>query len=255
MQDTDQVTSDLLWVVESPPLLVDAVPAGQLPEGLLSAGLGEVFDWKPIRQVGRYFERLVEYWLLEVRGVEMIRKGFQVMEGNRTLGELDFVFRDESGILTHWEVAVKFYLFFEGEFVGPNGEDTLSGKVARVSGHQLPLGRSAFPEIGQSGCFFKGCLYYHPGEAGEVDLPGFVNPGHQRGTWLRASELDWFGDGREYYLLEKPHWFTLPVGGDTLIGQDARDQLALHFKTSNRPVHLMDSEGQSVFVVGEDWPG
>lgn len=251
-----QALEDLRWIFESPPLIKGTLVTKDFFPEVDVGALHRFLDLvQPNRQVGRYFERLVEFWLQEVRGVEMVASGLQIQEDGRTVGELDFVFRVEGGILTHWETAVKFFLHYRGEFIGPNAADTLERKVGHMMGHQIRLGRKAFPDLGKSGCLFKGCLYYHPGDPGLEDVPADVNPGHLRGTWIRVDELDSLPVGVGYHVLEKPHWFTTPVSGDAIACSGIRDQLTRHFGASGRPVHLMDSEGMRWFVVGEEWPG
>jgi len=248
-----QAFRDLQWVVESSPLLRESVHAATLQD----VDLTRLVEWlrdRQTRQVGRYFEALVEFWLTEMRQVEMVERGLQVQEEKRTLGELDFVFRDAGGILTHWETAVKFYLHHEGNFIGPNAADTLDRKVTRLVGHQLPLGKKFLPEVRKSEGFVKGRLYYHPNDPTPKHLSEYVHPDHLRGTWILASELDWLDSQKHYHILEKPHWFTVPVVQTARRGCEVREYLAKHFVSSYQPIHLMDSKEEAIFVVSDKWP-
>lgn len=248
-----QVLCDLRWAVQSTPLLWDSVPATQL-DRLDQNELEAFFKDQQPRQVGRYFEGLIEFWLTKIRKVEMSERGLQVQEENRTVGELDFVFRDEGGILTHWETAVKFYLHHEGEFIGPNATDTLERKVRHLKEHQIQLGQKAMPEIEKSEVLMKGRLYYHPDDGENIKLPVYVAANHLRGTWVRSTEMDRFDLNKNYYILEKPHWFTVPDSKAALSSSETQVFLHKHFQSSNRPLHLGNSIGQFVIVVDEKWP-
>ena len=239
--------------MQSHPLLCEAVPSAVLDD-LDSNELGAFIKDQQHRQVGRYFEALVEFWLTKIGKVEMIERGLQVQDEKRTLGELDFVFRDEAGLLTHWETAVKFYLHHEGAFIGPNAADTLDRKVRHLKEHQIQLGRKAMPEIEKCELWMKGRLYYHPDDGASVKQPEYVTNEHLRGIWIRANELDWLNLSQGYYILEKPHWFTMPVSKEALSGLQTREVLSQHFEASSRPVHLMREDGIAVFVVQDQWP-
>ncbi len=250
---SSQILRDLKWAVQSPSLIKNAVSAAILGDFELSQ-LEEFFKSQNSRQVGRYFEALIEFWLTKVRKVEMVERGLQVQDGTRTLGELDFVFRDEEGVLTHWETAVKFYLHHEGSFVGPNAKDTLERKYRHLTEQQIQLGKEAMPEIEKSEVFIKGCLYYHPKDKDPDELPEYVSSDHLRGTWVHASELEWLEDDQVYHILEKPHWFTVPFQQEALYGTTIHKELISHFESSDRPVHLMGEDGAPVFVVADEWP-
>lgn len=234
-------------------MLRETVPAAEL-EGFDQKELEVFLKDRPTRQVGRYFEDLVEYWLTNIRKVEMVERGLQVQEGNRTMGELDFVFRDEGGILTHWETAVKFYLHHEGDFIGPNAADTLDRKVRHLKQHQIELGQKAIPEIEKSEVWMKGRLYYHPEDDESVELPDYVSKGHLRGTWIRASELDWFDSKQNYHILEKPHWFTVTDLEAALSCSETQVLLHQHFQSSSQPLLIWSSNDQFLIVVDEKWP-
>ena len=239
--------------MESPPLLRETVSQSTLADFDPTKLDNIFFDRKP-HQVGRYFEALIEFWLTEIRQAEMVERGLQVQDEVRTLGELDFVFRDEDGILTHWETAVKFYLHQEGEFIGPNAADTLERKFNHLTDHQIQLGQTAIPEIQKSELFVKGRLYYHPSDPTPDPLPEYVGTDHLRGTWIHVSELDWLEENQGYQTLDKPHWFTGSVLKEALSASETREFLAQHFQSSGHPVHLMDSEQNPVFVVCDKWP-
>jgi hypothetical protein len=159
---SSQEWRDLIWAVNSPSLLAD---------GSCSLATAEAVDWslvdpdevvtfvrqEPTHRVGRYFERLLYFYLSRVRQTDIIASGLQIRDDSRTIGELDFVFQDEESrgpgrrpgsLLTHWESTAKFYLWcpnrtVEGShLIGPNAADTFERKMNRLLQHQLPLGQT-----------------------------------------------------------------------------------------------------------------
>ncbi len=258
---------DLTWVIASPPLLQlsDAqIPASFDPQQVNSDHLLAFFADRSEHRVGHYFENLIHYWLVHIRGVELLAHRQPVHDGDRRLGELDFIFRDETGQLTHWEVAVKFYLQSKtkgdqsAQFLGPNTSDSLERKLARMRDHQLPLSRLIYPEIAKRQAFVKGRIYYHP-SADTDSLSSDLCTGHLRGTWLHAYELqsyvDSFRAGTQFSELKKPFWFT-PSGEPSPISKMPEH---VDRQMDEPTVHnaLFDENGfecQRLFIVPDSWP-
>ena len=95
-----QFLADLEWALRSPSLLSDSTL--ELPPVDLSKcadGLAAFMKNQSSHMVGKYFERLVDFYLREIRGVEMLAAGRQIKRDGQTVGELDFVFRDAEGTL------------------------------------------------------------------------------------------------------------------------------------------------------------
>ena len=266
---------DLTWAINSQSLLVESPLVQFDPSHVDPEHLRRFLEEEPSRRVGRYFERLVLYWLTHVREVEVIASSLQIRDGKRTLGEIDLVFRDECGRVTHWEIAVKFYLYlssrtFSGShYIGPNAGDTFERKMERLFDHQLPRSIKHFPEVEVRQPFVKGRMFYHVSEEHPVDLPDRHAPAHARCNWIRASELellDLIEDAR-YRVLEKPHWLSgeeADMKDEGLLSYgEQREQLVRHFAVSERPVLLGQLKGtgecfgecERFFVVADGWPG
>lgn len=169
---------DLTWAIASPSLLADCPVVPDFdPDRVDPEHLAAFLAETPGHRVGRYFERLVLYWLQYVRRVEIVAKSLQIREGNRTVGEIDLLFRDEQHRLNHWEIAVKFYLHFQhknlsgSHFIGPNAADTFERKMERLFGHQLPRSEASFPEVEIRQAFVKGRIFYHPNQELPHELP------------------------------------------------------------------------------------
>ena len=214
-----QLLDDLVWALESP-AFVDgpntvgpiAVDTSHVDVELLEAELGD-----PTGRVGVYFERLVRFWLEHVAGVELVGAGIQIRNDTRTIGELDFVFRDpgRSGAVTHWEVAVKFFLHDPSRagshYPGPNVNDDFESKVAKLFDEQLPRSRDFEPAVAARQALVRGCCFHHLDVRPADQEPARMAPDCERGTWLRSKQVDrleqeWGSAG--FVILDKPFWFT-----------------------------------------------
>lgn len=277
--DRDQLARDLLWAVNSPSLIVgsptnESLSVDQIDLDHLHRTLGSSIG----HRVGVYFENLIDYWLRHIRRVAILAHGLAIRDDHRTLGEIDFVFRDETGRLTHWEVAVKFYLhdpiemMGESHFIGPNARDTFEKKMARMFDHQLPLSHSCFPDVEVRQPFVKGQIFYLDPEVSPSVFPQWMCPKHVRGTFYRERDLDELSNELSnesrvgFVRLRKPFWLSsfhaevesrCPMTGNEMVAS-----LKQHFASINRPVliALVESSGaswietQRVFVVPDSWP-
>lgn len=302
ISDGVQEWRDLMWAVNSPSLLADDICSLATGEAVDSSSIDpdEVVSFireEPTRRVGRYFERLIHFYLSRIRQADIIASGLQIRDVSRTVGELDFVFRERptaeldgnpKSLLTHWETAVKFYLWcpdrtVEGShLIGPNAADTFDRKVSRLLQHQVPLGQTeearkplnriaGSPERPRSLAFVKGRIFY-PAEfsRSQFDLtkcahPAELSPGHLHGVWVRESQIGLLGDrSQEWFtFVEKPYWLAPPEHYD-LSASMVVDRLKTDFLRSRSPQLLAccrspalpeEAEAQHVFVVPEEWPG
>ena len=272
MLQSQRFIDDLIWTINSP-LLVDLTKLGVLhpiqESEIDKARLTDFMQKRITTRVGRYFENLVHFWIACHQGHEVIAHSLPIYEGKRTLGEIDFVFRDDQGELNHWEVACKFYLQNDkdGEFIGPNSRDTLRNKLARMVEHQLPLGKTQFPEIAKQHTLIKGLAFYHWQNTKPLSL-GFLNRLHLNGIWMRAHESQNYltqADGL-YRVLKKPHWLAEERPDNAAEGPWQGHQTAsmvdAHFARDSRPLLLCKlpsdkdtlPEIARVFIVNNNWP-
>ena len=286
-----------MWVVNSPSLLVtdrdgDACMPEQhrLVQGDIDAKhLNRFLTEHRSQRVGRYFEALVAYWLKYIRRVEIVVESETIYEDHRSVGEIDFLFYDEQRRLTHWEVAVKFYLFQSmhgtspGQFIGPNARDTLEQKRQKMLEQQLPLSRNHFPAVEIRQPFLKGRLFYHKKDEWAQIASEQISTHHLTGDWCRDSELAAYlhtlrppvartqpsCDERQqvrFRLLEKPFWLADEIvskdDGLLLMTESMLEMAKQHFRSSNRCLlvaHLVQAgdsylEAGRFFVVPETWP-
>ena len=251
-----QWQEDFKWAVASPFLMETTITLPDIPVEITP-------PQAPFRghRVGYYFESLIDHWLEQQPGVEMIAKGFQVIEEGRTIGELDFIFRDAQGEVHHWEVASKFYLYNSGakklgsQFIGPNAGDTFERKRDRLLSHQLPLGKKTFPEVTHSAAFVKGRIFYHPKERAPTNLPEHLNKNHLHGIWLHQSELNFLEElsaDQLFSIAQKPWWLSRQQSAEELSLAALQEQ----FKTAQTHPILLNSRADErpIFIVPDTWP-
>jgi hypothetical protein len=232
----DPAVRDLAWVIGSPGLPDTKYPAYKnhvVDDAWCATKLADCTPWisaldqrpyplhhfiaaRPTRRLGHYFESLITYWLMHMPNLQIIATNLQVQSAQRTLGEFDFLFRDESGAICHWEVAVKFYLQAHPQaeqqsFIGPGTRDRLDLKMDRVFQHQLNLGyntvgQQSLPagvKLDKSQAFIKGYLFYHVAAPEKISLPG-ISSSHLSGWWARHQLENLPQSSAE------SHWIVLP---------------------------------------------
>ncbi len=274
MTSIEMFRRDLDWLMSCPSLLNSSLT---LDTESMPTEISEV-DFSPVRsflkssasyRVGYYVESLVEVWLKKQEGLEQLEHALQIISPERTLGELDFLYRLD-GVLNHLELALKFYLYeprdnlSESHFVGPNPADTFEKKSDKLLRRQIPMGREHFPEIEVSRVMMKGMIFYPPGVDQAPSLPEGLNPDHRRGIWIRESELECLGAGNGFAcgkILKKPFWLSgiMDRSGQVEPIDQLRTSIGDHFQKKRHPlcVSAGDATGKEkarVFVVSDAWP-
>ncbi|CAG9182430.1 hypothetical protein LMG23992_04744 [Cupriavidus laharis] len=285
-------TRDLAWCTLSPPLLESLSDAGnggaglaRWPAGTLSAwehwldqadpavlpatiaeladGITDALPEEPGRarslRLGRHAERLLHFALRHAQGLELLAANVPVRRahghGIQTLGELDFVWRDQgSGEVVHWEMAAKFYLMVDAGarqplglrgFVGPNLVDRLGDKLDHIVRRQLPLARTAEARVllnrsvDRSEVYLLGWLFYRDGQVPQgLDRLGIAG-NHLHGWWSTLD--DWFARARQasgtrWCRLPRTGWLSgaLLEEGDTEAAESLREALAERFADPHR---------------------
>ncbi|QDT32599.1 DUF1853 family protein [Thalassoglobus polymorphus] len=226
-------------------------------------------------RVGRYFESLIEFWLRTLLGYEIIEHQKQLFVDGRTVGEIDFLFRDGKGDVIHLETAVKFYLHFPGShrsgshFIGPNSGDHFEKKVKSLFDHQLKIGKQFYSEVVRSEALVKGRIFYHPQSPAPAEFPDRMATNHLSGSWIYEGEVDWidtFPPESLFMIARKPHWLAEEVA--ELSCPSLKTSAALqnfsreHFAASRRPllvsVHRPEEdcyrESSRFFIIQKQWP-
>ena len=95
-------------------------------------------------RLGIRFEHLLAFWLQDsaYHPFTLLGQGIKRMEGQRTLGEIDFlILNQDTQNIEHWEVAIKFYLGEDNlqaeHWLGPNRRDSLDRKLKHLCQHQF----------------------------------------------------------------------------------------------------------------------
>ncbi|NND99747.1 MAG: DUF1853 family protein [Pirellulaceae bacterium] len=292
---TNRLIRDLLWVVNSPSLVTNADAVQGIESPRIEPAQIEPARIEPAQlnraqidpdhlahclqkftghRVGHYFEHLVHYYLEHVRRLPILARSQQVRDANRTIGEIDLIFRDEQDRVTHWEIAVKFYLHFPHDnfspshFIGPNASDTFERKMDRLYSHQLPLSQSQFPDVQIRQAYVKGRIFYALDLPPPERLPKRLSSDHARGHWLRSSQIDSLdaSPASRYRILRKPHWLSAEIANeddpDLLTPSALINTLQRHFGKTDRPVLISQlqpdqqhfAEVSRIFVVSQHWP-
>ncbi len=264
---TTQAVADLCWAINTPSLIEgeDVMPCPEITPGDIDADHLERFidQRQGSYRVGRYFETLIEYWLRHVRKLDVTARGMQLRDGKITVGEIDFLYRDEQDALVHCETTVKFFLCVPGhspsEFPGPNANDNYESKLTKLFEDQLVRSERFIPEVELRLGIMKGMLFYRAGNP-TADVPPRLSPAHQRGAWLRVDEIESLG-GDAFAIATKPNWLAPVVDADVMSRDEVGRALESHFEKSDQPIMLSSrdatdvrTEVQRLFVVSPTWP-
>ena len=232
---------DLAWVITSPPLVSgningvnwwshktclaeyqDCLPfllkLDSNPDPLL-AHLAQVNSGR----LGLRFEAFIAFWLDLSPNYTLLAQNIQIIKDKRTLGELDFIIRDNKRDCNiHLEVAVKFYLGCPPlddpfNWYGTNTNDQLGKKIGHLKNHQTQISRQHHDyltdhyqlKIDQRHCILKGRLFYP--ENRQV-APGGVNSRHVKGCWTQKKRPIKNG---AYCTIRKKEWLA-ELDADTL---------------------------------------
>lgn len=260
---------------------LDADPA------VLDAALGNRF----YSRLGLYAEKLMAFYFAQ-QGM-LAAHGLQVRDGrNGTIGEFDFLLRDEGGAsVRHIEFATKFYLLDSDphraaadgvnydRLVGPNLADTLGLKMRKIFNAQLQLAQHPAAQqlvpapVSRAQALVKGWLFYHATEAARR-IEG-ITPDHCRGHWRTLSEQA-AAPGEQFIVMPRLQWLApLRTPVDRNIGGDAQipatpaplapaallDTLREKFASDPGPVLVATvreeggwlEEVERGFVVPDDW--
>lgn len=264
-----QALLDLEWVLTSPSLVDDPLAQGPIDFDSRSVDVDHLHAFLAEgseHRVGRYFERLLHYWLAHVRNVDLVEVGMQIIDDQRrTLGEIDFLYRDEDDALVHCEAAVKFFLHYPRDtgshFPGPAARDNFERKATQLFDKQLYLSKAHVPDVQKRVGFVRGRVFQRIGAPGPVELPVRMDAACLGGAWVRESDitdLDTLGDVG-FHFVQKPHWFAPLHDAEIVNRTDFHAQLGTHFDGPAYPVMLSlrgadGAEVERCFVVPDAWP-
>ncbi|MFZ6863123.1 DUF1853 family protein [Undibacterium sp. Ji67W] len=288
----------LVWLLTSPHLLHSGSPiwngadiAPVLPDASAMRGFLQALDLDPAplhaalakhptKRLGLYAETLLAFFLGQF--CDLYAHGLQIHDDKaRTIGEFDFLVR-HGHRLSHWELATKFYLFFQSDelavdgeqadlfdYLGPNLADTLGAKMHKIVHQQLRLSEHpqacsqlALP-VASAQALIKGWLFYRDPLAMEAsNFVDGVAVDHCRGYIWRLSDLR---DMPEFsgVTLDRLMWLApaqVPIG-ETLGKDQLITKTEAQFGLIKTPVMLAITEAQNGYarevcrgmVVPDDW--
>jgi len=205
-------------------------------------------------RMGIYAEKLMHYFLEYFSDTKLILANYQLKEGKRTIGEIDFIFEWDDRLI-HIEMAVKFYLSFEqrdeyDSWIGPSGNDTLGMKLTKVKDHQLSL--SSLPIFHQktnlyseSYLFLKGMFFTNSNYT-----PRWKNKALDFRTYYTVSAFTKLNQNKQFLLLKKPNWLSaLYVKNEEMeVLPSSPDEVYQLLKRLNA-LHLWDIEKNTSIMI------
>ncbi|MGF1759431.1 DUF1853 family protein [Photobacterium sagamiensis] len=221
-----------------------------------NALIPEVTPYQGNRRLGFYYQWLWQQIIEAHPHYQLVAEEIQLHWQNRTLGAIDFfVLNRQTNQLEHWEVAIKFYLAYQRQWLGPNAADRLDKKIGRMVEHQLMLcehpaykeqlqGIYGQPKVKR--LIMQGRLFSsHCGHEQGSDIA--INPNVLTGRWCFRSQLKEIqAEEMPLKLLNKPQWLAPP----------RYDQLSkpLDINGLSTPTQALSADNQVWFVVPDHWP-
>lgn len=220
--------------------------------------------------MGVRIERFFEFYIQQSKNYDLIKNNIQIINNKQTLGELDFILYDKkANKYLHVEHVYKFYLYDDSipseidRYIGPNKNDTLTKKLAKLKNKQLPLlyknetqeyldglDTNSFE---QKICL-KGNIFVPPHLLGK-DIP-IVNNSCVRGFYINREEF--VGQEQykeyEYFLPTRNDWVSDCSTNNTWISFDkAIEEIDLLLVREKSPLvwlkNKKDNTTQSFFVT------
>ena len=227
-----RASDDLRWLCHSPSLVnsdvlqfptVARLPFADLEASELESALhAQQSEWF---RLGSYFEILIAAYLRGSGRYFDIRTNVAVHDAKRTLGELDFLLRNQEGEIEHWESAIKFYLYVPGHdpdpnrcFLGPRVVDRLDLKLQRMCVHQLRLSQHPATravigpdKVAHVRALVRGRLFYPLEMDWQSCRPGTLAASdHLRGWWTPLESTPDLPVADGYVIARKQDWMTCP---------------------------------------------
>lgn len=178
-------------------------------------------------RLGHQMEAVFEQLIQHSTDYNILLKNLSVREGNRTIGEIDFIIENiKNKLIKHVELTYKFYIIDSDisepihRLLGPNRRDMFFTKMVKIKNQQIPLlhSKSASETLIKNNIplellthevCFKAQLFM-PHEQSKVSI-GSLNKECIAGFWIRfeAFNLKYFQDFR-YYIPSKSEWVVQP---------------------------------------------
>lgn len=178
--------------------------------------------------LGKRVECFFEHFIKHFTSYNLAAKNLQIIEDKITIGELDFIVRDSKDELVHIELVHKFFLYdsdleVESEnekWLGPNRNDKLSSKIAKLQQRQFPLlendrTQEYLKELGISDVIAsqKHCFKLSLFIPAQYSIETFETEHKQCliGYWYTFSQLELLNmENDKFYIPAKIDWLSKP---------------------------------------------
>jgi len=178
-------------------------------------------------RLGHLAEKIVSELIKASTNYKVLYENIQLIEDKKTIGEIDFIIKDmNANQLIHLELAYKFYLFDPkisskpiNNWIGPNRNDSLNEKLAKLKNKQFPLlfhdsAKSNFSEIeiseiSQALCFLVSLfipyeykasfspIYEKAIQGYYLNIEKFISIDHSEKKYYLPSKKEWGMDPSE----------------------------------------------------------
>lgn len=181
--------------------------------------------------LGKQAETYLEAAFEQSKNYEVITKNLQVIEDKITIGEIDFILKNQENELIHLELVYKFYLYdhaYKNElhrWIGPNRKDALYKKLAKLKEKQLPLlhhptTQKTIKEIGVTQPIEKQQVCYLAHLFLPSNLPAneslkCINTNCVSGYYLHQKEINTLDKNALYFIPDKKDWIIDPMMNHT----------------------------------------
>ena len=181
-------------------------------------------DRTKFMRLGLLTEQFFFKKLKSIPGIRTIAKNLQIIQDNKTVGEIDCLLLKRN-MPIHVELVYKFYLFDPAitgneidKWIGPNRNDSLNQKIKKLTEKQLPLinhkkTQEIIHSLGhnsssfEQGVSFKAQLFIPQGfDEKKIKL---LNRKCIIGAYIRLNEMNEYAD-HSFYIPQKLDWLIAP---------------------------------------------
>lgn len=237
----DQIIRDIEWILDNKPWdLKDSASYKKYNLYDFKINKSLLPEFYEFNRLGKYYEFLIGS-ILNMNGVEVAESNLQVINHGQTVGEFDFLIK-ENASRSQLEVAIKYYLEFDGEWIGPNSIDMWSIKKKRMESHQLQL-RGGF-EIESRYYWVQGIFFFQD-----------VNSIGKRNVWLYSSQFSKVNKAYELFYIDKSQWLSGMIRTKV---EDVENEILLIEKQKKARQYVLLFKAKNIesriMVVPNIWP-
>ena len=230
------------------------------------------------RRLGKRFETLWAFWLEKSTRFEVIVQNMPLRDGDRTLGELDFLVIDKkTGKYLHLEMAVKFYLgigdtALHCNWHGPGLKDRLDKKVEHLKNKQSVISDQPAVQgllndmklrVDARGVILKGRLFY-PGERAMTAyrytaFPVDASLEHPRSYWLPLHRFKSSHSDKQRFCPLVGYGWMAGIGQADMRDAMEKEELieAIGYGKLRLPLYVAGGTEKDCverfFIVSDDW--